>query len=82
MTDDDRKEIKESIPLLVQDGIKTWLIEEMEKHIRVSPYFSKDCNPWIVAQEIIKNDNYDGPLSSIKEDLLNVVEKYIREKSK
>lgn len=82
LTDDDRKEIKESIPLLEQDSIETWLIEEMEKHVRISPYFSKDCNPWIVAQGILKNDNYDGPLSSIKEDLLNVVEKYKQEKSK
>ena len=82
LTDDDRKEIKELIPLLEEKGIETWLIEEMERHVRISPYFSKDCNPWILAQEIIKNDNYDGPLSSIKEDLLEVIEKYKQEKSK
>lgn len=81
LTDDDRKEIKESIPLLEEKGIEAWLIEKIERHVRVSPYF-EDGNPYLIAIDIVRNDNYSGPLSSIKEDLLKIVEQYKQEKSK
>ena len=81
LTDDDRKELNELIPLLKERTIESWLIAKMEEHIRVSPYFEHD-HPYLIATDIVRNDNYSGPLSSIKEDLLKVVEQYKQEESK
>lgn len=81
LTDEDRKEIKGLIPLLEEKGIESWLTEKIEQHVRISPHF-EGGHPWIIAKEILKNDNYQGPLSSVKEDLLKIVEQYKQEKSK